>query len=47
MPKKTRVRTLMESEHFKGSKDCLNLQTSIFLIFFYHSEMKSARKILF
>ena len=30
-----------------GPKDCLNLQGSIFVIFFDHSEMKSAPKILF
>ena len=31
----------------KGSEDCLNLQTSIFVEFFDHSEEKSAGKVLF
>ena len=47
MPKKPRVRTLMDSQHVNAPKDCLNLQGSIFAIFFGHSERKLARKILF
>ena len=31
----------------KGQKDCLNLHGSIFFLFFYLSETKSARKSLF
>ena len=31
----------------KGPKDCLNLNGSIFVIFFDHSERKSAQKIMF
>ena len=31
----------------KGQKDCLNLNSSIFVIYFDHSEIKSAKKIRF
>ena len=47
MPKKPSVRTLMDGQHVTGPKDCLNLHGSIFVIFFDHSEMKSALKIIF
>ena len=47
MPRKHCLRTLMDSQMLKGSKDCLNLHGSIFVVFFDHSERKSAEKILF
>ena len=55
MPKKTRVRTLIGSQHVNGiktlnmlmaSKHCLNLIGSSLVIFFDPSERQSARKIL-
>ena len=47
MHKKLRVRTLIESQHVKGTKDCLNLHGSILSYFFDQSERKLARKTLF
>ena len=47
MPKKLSVRTLMDSQHAQGPKHCLNINGSIFVIFFDHSERKSAPNILF
>ena len=48
MPKKTRVRTQSWTVMMlKGPKDCLNLHGSIFVLFFDHSEGKSARNALF
>ena len=46
MRKKPNVKTLMDSQHVKGSKHCLNLHASIFVIFFDHSEKISPRKVL-
>ena len=47
MPKKPRVRTLMDSQQVKGSDKLLKMHGSIFVIFFYHLARKSAQKILF
>ena len=47
MAKNLRVRTLMDSKHIKEPKHCLNVNGSIFVKFFHHSERKSARKIGF
>ena len=47
MPKKPRVRTLMDSQHVKGSERLLKSARQYFCHFFDHSERKSARKILF
>ena len=44
MLKKPLVKTLMGSQHVKGSNYCLNLHGSIFVIFFYHSEKKVSSK---
>ena len=38
MQKNRLIRTLMDTEHVKGPEDSLNLQASIFLIFFDHCE---------
>ena len=46
MAKKGGIRTLLKSQHAKGSKNCLNLNATIFVIFFDHSERESARNIL-
>ena len=47
MPKKACLKKLMDSQHVKGSKYCLNLHVSIFVIYFDHSEIKAAPEILF
>ena len=47
MPKKLSVRTLMDSQHAQGPKHCLNINGSIFVIFFDHSERKSGPNIVF
>ena len=47
MPKSTVSELLWIVKMLKGSKDCLNLHGSIFVVFFDHSERKSAEKILF
>ena len=47
MLKKPRVRTLMDSQHVKFPKQCLNPPDSIFVILFDHSERKLAPKTLF
>ena len=46
MPKKPRVRTLMDSQHVKSHKHWLNIRGSIVVIHFDHSEKKSVPKIL-
>ena len=47
MTAKRRIRTLMDNEQVKGPKHCINLESSIFVIFFDHFQRKSAQKILF
>ena len=46
MPRKPRARTLMGSQHDKGSETLLNLLGSIFAVFSDHYEKKSAQKVL-
>ena len=47
MPKKPRVRTLMDSQNVKGSERLLESEQQFFYTFFDHTERKSARQILF
>ena len=47
MPKKPRVRALLDSEHVKGSDNLHKSAQQYFVIIFDHSERKSARKNLF
>ena len=47
MAKKPLSQHLRAVNMLKCPKNCLNLHCSIFVIFFDHSEMKSAWKILF
>ena len=47
MPKKPRVRTLMDSQNVKRSKTVPNSARQYFCHIFDHSERKLARKILF
>ena len=46
MSKKPRVRTLVGSQHVKGSKTMLRSAQHIFVMFFDDFEKKPARKIL-
>ena len=47
MPKKPRVRTLMNGQLVKGCERLLNLHSSIFVIFFDNFAEKSSRKVHF
>ena len=47
MPKEPVTEHLWTANMLKGPKHCLNLHGRIFVIFFDHSERKSAQKILF
>ena len=47
MPKKPRIRTLMESQHVKGYETLHKFKRQYFVISFDNSERKSARKTLF
>ena len=47
MPKKPRVRTLMDSQHVKGSERLLKSSRQYLCHVFYHCERKSAPKIMF
>ena len=47
MPKKPLVRTLMGSQHDKGSEKLLKSARQWFCEIFHDSEIKPARKILF
>ena len=47
MPKKPRVRTLMDGQHVKGTKRLLKYARQYFSLIFDHSQIKSARKIWF
>ena len=47
MPKSPVSEHLWTVNMLKGPKDCLNLRGSIFVMFFDHSERKSAPKIMF
>ena len=47
MSKKSRSRTLMESQHVKGYETLHKLKRQYLVIFFDDSERKSAQKTLF
>ena len=47
MPKKPRIRTLMDSKHVKVSKTLYKTARQYFCHIFDHSETKSAQKTLF
>ena len=47
MPKKSVSEQLWTVNMLKGPKDCLNLQGSIFVKFFDHSERKSDPEAIF
>ena len=47
MPKKARVKTLMRSEHVKGSETHLASAYKYFCDIFYHLERRLAQKIPF
>ena len=47
MPKKARVRTLMDSQYVKGTERLLKSARQYFCDIFDHSEKKSGRKIVF
>ena len=46
MPKKPRVRTLMDSEHVKGSETLHECACNIFVMFFDHSRKEISSKNL-